>query len=88
MSENTNLSDLNSYLFKQMRILNDENLSKEETQLAITKAQAITNVAETIIKMGNLHLRPQSLCKRQNGGQKQLPKLLTSNSGGENGEKV
>lgn len=88
MSENTNLSDLNSYLFKQMRILNDENLSKEETQLAITKAQAITNVAETIIKNGELALKTAVFMQRQNGGQKQLPKLLTNNSGGENGEKV
>ena len=51
------LIDVNDYLFEQLEKLNDESLSEEEVETAIKKSQAITKVAETIIKNGELQYK-------------------------------
>ena len=51
------LIDVNDYLFEQLEKLNEENLSAEEVELAIKKSEAITKVAETIIKNGELQFK-------------------------------
>ena len=75
----TKLTDLNEYLFDQIKRLNDENLSKEQVALEITKAQAITNVADTIIKNGELTLKTALVMQKMStqGSSAALPKMLT-----------
>lgn len=75
----TKLTDLNEYLFAQIQRLNDEGLSKEEVALEIEKAQAITNVADTIIKNGELTLKTAIVMQKMRGQGKAptLPPMLT-----------
>lgn len=82
------LTDLNEYLFEQMERLNKDNLSKEETEREIAKAQAITNVADTIIKNGELALKTAVVMQKYGNKKPELPKLLTNKSGGNDGEEV
>ena len=51
------LSDLNNYLFEQIEKINDDSLSAEELEKEIKKAETIANIAETIIKNGELQYK-------------------------------
>lgn len=51
------LSDLNNYLFETLERLLDEDLSEEQMQREITRSQAVTSVAETVIHNGELALK-------------------------------
>ncbi len=71
-----NLTDLNELLFKQMEKLTDDNLTEKEIKAEIEKSQAITNVAETIIKNGELALKATVLKTKFTGNSK-VPEMLT-----------
>lgn len=79
MNTGTKLTDLNEYLFEQIKRLNDDKLSKDQVNIEIQKAQAITNVAETIIKNGELTLKTAIVMQKMGGmkGQSPLPAMLT-----------
>lgn len=79
MNTGTKLTDLNEYLFEQIKRLNDDKLSKDQVNIEIQKAQAITNVAETIIKNGELTLKTAIVMQKMGGrnGQSSLPAMLT-----------
>ena len=51
------LTDLNNYLFETLERLTDDSLTEEEMQKEITRSQAVTSVAETIIHHGELSLK-------------------------------
>ncbi|MDF2889761.1 MAG: hypothetical protein K0R80_128 [Clostridia bacterium] len=51
------LTDLNNYLFESLERLLDEDMSEEQMQKEITRSQAVTAVAETIIQNGELALK-------------------------------
>lgn len=51
------LSDLNNYLFESLERLMDDDLDEEGIQKEITRSQAVTNVAEAVIKNGELALK-------------------------------
>lgn len=51
------LSDLNNYLFEELERLQDDEMSEEELQKEITRSQAVTHVAEAIIRNGELALK-------------------------------
>ncbi len=90
MSEQSkqSLTNLNDFLFKQIERLSDETLSKENTQQEILKAQAITNVADTIIKNGELALKIALVKQKFNGNMSQLPPMLTDKHGDDVNEKI
>ena len=52
-----NLTDLNNYLFETLEKLLDEEMTEEELQKEITRSQAVTSVAATIIQNGELALK-------------------------------
>ena len=52
-----NLTDLNNYLFETLERLLDEEMTEEEMHKEITRSQAVTSVAETIIHNGELALK-------------------------------
>ena len=54
---NNNLTALNNYLFETLERLTDDSLSDEEMQREITRSQAVTSVAETVIHNGELALK-------------------------------
>lgn len=51
------LIDLNNHLFAQLERLNDETLKGDALAEEITRAEAISEVAEQIIATGSLALR-------------------------------
>lgn len=51
------LTDLNNYLFETLERLTDDDMSEEEMQKEITRSQAVTSVASTIIQNGELALK-------------------------------
>lgn len=51
------LTDLNNYLFEQIERLNDDELSDEQIDQAIKKAEAITEISKTIIQNSALQLK-------------------------------
>lgn len=73
------LTDLNNYLFEQIEKLNDDELNQEQTELAIKKAEAITNIAQTVIKNAELALKTAVVINKisPTGEAAQLPKMLT-----------
>ena len=52
-----NLNDLNDYLFETLERLLDDDLTEDQMQKEITRAQAVTAVAETVIHNGELALK-------------------------------
>lgn len=56
MMRNT-LTDLNNYLFETLERLVDDELTEEQLQKEITRSEAVTSVAETIIHNGELSLK-------------------------------
>lgn len=72
-----NLTDLNELLFKQMEKLTDDNLTEKEIKAEIEKSQAITNVAETIIKNGELALKATVLKNKFPSNSPKVPEMLT-----------
>lgn len=50
------LSDLNDYLFEQIEKLNDDDLSGEQLQLVIAKANKIADISKVIIQNQTLQL--------------------------------
>ena len=51
------LGDLNNHLFEQMERLNDEDLTDEELDKELRRADGMTRIAEKIIQNGELALK-------------------------------
>lgn len=51
------LTDLNNYLFETLERLTDDDLTEEQMRKEITRSEAVTSVAETIIHNGELSLK-------------------------------
>lgn len=77
---NNNLTALNNYLFETLERLTDDTLSEEEMQREITRSQAVTSVAETIIHNGELSLKALKHAEEYNigsvGQNRKLPPML------------
>ena len=55
------LTDLNNYLFEQLERINDDDLTSEQLNEAIRKANTISKISETIIKNSELQLKTVNL---------------------------
>lgn len=82
------LTDLNSYLFEQLGKINEEGLDEKNLQIAIKKAEAVTNIAETIIKNGELALKTAAVMTRLGLKPNTEQLLLETDKTGEQNEKV
>lgn len=51
------LTDLNDYLFEELEILMDDNLTQEELEKKIKVSKQIVNVSQTIINNANVLLQ-------------------------------
>ena len=54
---NNTLVDLNNYLFETLERLTDDSLTEEDLKKEITRSQAVTAVAGTVISNGELALK-------------------------------
>lgn len=83
------LTDLNNYLFEQLERINNDDLNPEELDTALKKAEAVTKIAETVIKNGELQFKAANLAadygliERGN-----LPMLFTTKNTEGNNEEV
>ena len=80
------LSDLNNYLFEQIELLNDDELTGEKLEAQLKKSEKITKIAQVIIK--NNETQFKAAVKAQEAGlinNVTMAKLLTS---GLNNEKI
>lgn len=55
------LSDLNNHLFAQLERLGEEGLSAEQITAEVERAEAITGLAEQIIRNADLQLKAANL---------------------------
>lgn len=77
MAKNT-LEDLNNHLFDQLERLLEDDLSKEDLEKEVTRAKAVTSVAEVIVRNGELALGVMKHVNeyRTDGHLAPIPKML------------
>lgn len=73
------LADLNNHLFEQMERLNDDDLTDEQLEKEIKRADAMTGVATQIIGNAHLILKATELNMEYSRGDNCVPKLLLGN---------
>jgi ribosomal protein L17 len=72
------LSDLNDHLFMQLERLANEDLTAEQIESEVKRADAIVSVADKIVENAGLTLRAVELvAKHGDRFQKQLPMIAT-----------
>lgn len=70
------LSDLNNHLFAQLERLSDEDLKGEKLEEEISRAKAVTSIANQIISNGSLVLDAAKLMDKRESADTKLPKML------------
>jgi len=75
MGVKNTLLDLNDHLFEQLERLNDEDLSNEELDKEIKRADAMKDIAKQIIDNANVVLKATEL--NLEFGDKEAPRMLT-----------
>ena len=78
MGVKNTLVDLNDHLFEQMERLNDDDLSDEELEKEIKRANAMTGIAKQIIDNATIVLKATELNAEYGRGE--APRLLTGDS--------
>lgn len=75
------LGDLNNYLFETLERLVDDELTDEQLQKEITRSEAVTSVAETIIHNGELSLKAMRHVEEYGSSlNKKLPPMLEAST--------
>ena len=72
------LTDVNDYLFEQLEKLNDEDLTEEQIDLVIKKAETVNKIAETIVKNGELQFKAMKMASEYGVINDKQVKLLLS----------
>lgn len=76
MTKNT-LGDLNNHLFEQMERLNDDDLTEEELDKEIKRADAMSDIASQVIGNASLILKAKNMYGDVNSSDpKDRPQLL------------
>ena len=70
------LSDLNNYLFEQIERISDDDLSDEDLNKEILRSQAVTKVAEVIVRNGELALKTMEHLNEYGYGKGRKDELL------------
>ena len=78
MGVKNTLVDLNDHLFEQLERLNDEDLSNEELEKEIKRADAMTGIAKQIIDNATIVLKATELNAEYGRGE--APRLLTGDN--------
>lgn len=75
-NKNTTLLDLNDVLFEQLQRLNNPELKGDALETELNRANAVSNVAKTIISNADLVLKAQVAKDEKLGSYAKLPNLL------------
>lgn len=76
------LTDLNDHLFSQMERLGDEDLTDDQLEKEIKRAQSMIGIADKVIGNSTLMLKAAELRAEYQGGSGiDLPKTLTGPTG-------
>lgn len=75
------LEDLNNHLFAQIERLGDEELTGEALDMEIKRTDAIADIAEQIIKNGELQLKAMKHMDEYGYGQEKVPEMLEVRGG-------
>ena len=78
---NNRLSDLNNHLFEQLERLNDENLTGEELDKELRRAEGIAKVSEQIIRNGELAYKTMVHMAEYGYPDKSVPEMLEVKNG-------
>ena len=70
------LGDLNNHLFAQLERLRDEDLSKENLEKEVQRAESITKIARVIIENSNTALKAVQIKANALDADIVLPKML------------
>ena len=71
------LNDLNNYLFEQLERLNDDEISEEQLERELRKADSIVKVADKIIQNGELAFKTmQHMDQYGYGSDRVVPAML------------
>lgn len=70
------LGDLNNHLFAQIERLGDEDLTGEDLDKEIKRTDAIADVAEKIIRNGELQLKAMKHMDEYSYSQERVPEML------------
>ena len=79
---NNTLTDLNNALFEAIERIQDDELTQEELAREITRAEAVTKIAEVVVRNGELalktlqHLNEYGYGKRANENLAPIPRML------------
>lgn len=71
-----NLSDLNNHLFAELERLSDEDLTEDELEKEIKRAEAITGVAEQVINNADTVLKGVKIQNECGGITRDVPKFI------------
>lgn len=72
-----NITDLTGHLFEQLERLNEVSVDSESLEKEIGRAKAVSGIAETVIKAGELALDAQKFIHDDRlDADRRLPKLL------------
>jgi len=74
------LGDLNNHLFMQLERLNDESIKGENLKEEISRAKAISDIADNVIKNGSLVLEGQKMMEDRMDADAKLPRMLEGDS--------
>lgn len=77
MAIKNTLADLNNHLFEQMERLNDDELTDEELNKEIKRADAMEGIASQIISNAHIILKATELNMEYSRGDIAVPKMLT-----------
>lgn len=77
----TKIIDLNEHLFAQLERLGDEDLKGDALKEEISRSASVTEVAEKIIRAGDLMLRARIAADNTIRGDKILPQILGADYG-------
>ena len=77
------LQDLNNHLFEQLERLNDEDLSDEELDKELKRADGMTKIATQIIENGELAFKTMAHMDEYgyNNSHQNIPAMLESKGG-------